>query len=195
MDDPGAATPELTLALRHLARGEVRAEAAVLEMLVAELRAIAAGYARGQRDGHTLQATALVNEAFVKLCGSEGLADVQDRRHFFRIAARAMRQILVDHARRRGASKRGGAEASVTLSDELVGSIRDDDRLLDLDQAVAELAELDPRQAHIVELRFFTGLEVDEVAALLEVSKSTVEREWRVARAWLARRIGSGPTE
>jgi len=195
MEDPGAITPELTLALRHLARGEVRAEAAVLEMLVSELRAIAAGYARGQREGHTLQATALVNEAFVKLCGSEGLADVQDRKHFFRIAARAMRQILVDHARRRSASKREGAQGSLTVSDELIGSIRDDDQLLDLDLAVGELAELDPRQAQIVELRFFAGLEVDEVAALLGVSKSTVEREWRMARAWLARKVGAGPAE
>jgi len=193
MDPSPDATPELTVALRRLADGGEVVEAGALEILVAELRAIARGYARGQRDGHTLQATALVNEAYLKLVGNAGLADVQDRTHFFRLAARAMRQILVDHARKRRAAKRGGDDcARLTLKDDLVGAVEVDEELLDVDQALTELAALDPEQARLVELRFFAGLEVDEVAAVLGVSKSTVEREWRAARAWLGRRIGSG---
>lgn len=192
MEEPHEASIELTQAIRGLAEEGGNGEAPVLAMLVGELRAIAGGYARAQRDGHTLQATALVNEAFLKLMGNSGLGDVQSRQHFFRLAARAMRQILVDHARRRDASKRGGHDGvQITLNDELLGGVEVDENLLDLDQALRDLSELDPRQARLVELRFFAGLEIEQVATVMEVSKSTVEREWRAARAWLGQRIGT----
>lgn len=148
------------------------------------LRAIAGSYFRGRSAGDTLQPTALVNEAFMKLAASEA-ADFESREHFVAVAARAMRQILVDHARRRNADKRGGNQRPVTLTDVAVG---DAERALDLvalDDALSQLATLNARHARVVELRFFGGLSVPEVAQALGISVATVEREWKQARAWL----------
>jgi RNA polymerase sigma factor (TIGR02999 family) len=194
MMDAGHAdpSPDLTVALRDLGAGRAEALETLLPAVVAELRSIAQGYLATRSASHTLQPTALVNEAFVKLFGSQALGSVHDRSHFFALSARAMRQILTDHARaRRAARSVAGADAEPTLGDALgIGTPGTDD-LLDVDAALSELARVDERQARMVELRFFGGLEVEEVAAALSVSVSTVEREWRAARAWLGRRMKS----
>jgi len=192
MVDAGHVDPraDLTVALRDLGAGRTEAAETLLPVLVAELRSIAQGYLSSRSASHTLQPTALVNEAFLKLFGSEALASIHDRAHFFALSARAMRQILVDHARaRRTARRESGASVEPTLGDALgIGTPGTDD-LLDVDAALSELARVDQRQARLVELRFFGGLEVEEVAAAMDVSVSTVEREWRAARAWLGRRM------
>ena len=182
--------PDLTVALRDLGAGRKEAAEVLLPAILGELRATAQRLLGTRNASHTLQPTALVNEAFLKLFGTEALERVHDRGHFFALAGRAMRQILVDHARARHAAKRdGGARVEVTLGDALgIGTPGTDD-LLDVDVALTELARLDERQARLVELRFFAGLENEEVAAALGVSLSTVEREWRAARAWLGRRM------
>jgi RNA polymerase sigma factor (TIGR02999 family) len=182
--------PELTVALRAFGAGRKEAGEILLPAIVTELRALAQGMLGPQSARHTLQPTALVNEAFLKLLGTEALARVNDRAHFFALAARAMRQILTDHARARRSAKRdGAAHAERTLGDALgIGTPGTDD-LLDVDAALTQLAHVDERQARLVELRFFGGLEFGEVAAALDVSLSTVEREWRAARAWLGRRL------
>jgi RNA polymerase sigma factor (TIGR02999 family) len=148
---------------------------------------------RNERPGHTLQPTALVHEAFLKLAGS---ADVEwrDRAHFFGVAARLMREILVDYARQKGAAKRGSG-VRITLDDSLLIA---EDRLADavaIDEVVQRLEALDPRQGHIVELRFFGGLSVEEVAEVMGISSPTVKREWQSAKAWLHRELtrGSAP--
>jgi RNA polymerase sigma factor (TIGR02999 family) len=184
--------PELTVALRDLGAGRTEAAEILLPAVVAELRSIARGVLASRSASHTLQPTALVNEAFLKLFGTQALSQVHDRAHFFALAARAMRQILTDHARARRAAKRqGGAREERTLGDVLgIGTPGTDD-LLEVDEALSQLARVDERQARVVELRFFAGLEVGEVAAAMGISASTVEREWRSARAWLGRRIQS----
>jgi RNA polymerase sigma factor (TIGR02999 family) len=149
----------------------------------AELRALAKGYLRSERADHTLQPTALVNEAFVKLIGQER-TDWETRSQFIAIAAQAMRRILVDHARRRLADKRPDPKLRADL--ELAAGVPDrPEELVALDDALEDLARLDPRQARVVELKFFGGLELDEVARALDISTATVTREWRLARAWL----------
>jgi RNA polymerase sigma factor (TIGR02999 family) len=149
-----------------------------------ELRRLAAGVRRGD-PGVTLSPTALVNEAWIKLADSPP-AGVTSRLHFTRIAARAMRQVLIEAARRRNAKKRGDGKAWVTFDDALEAAPAGADELLALDAALEELARLNPRQATMVECRFFGGLDVSETAALLEVSEATVLRDWRAAKAWLA---------
>jgi len=176
--------PDLTLALRDLGAGRTEAAETLLPLVVSELRAIASGYLASRKAGHTLQPTALVNEAFLKLFGSAALERINDRAHFFALAARAMRQILVDHARQSCATRQEDGERTLV---DVLGA--DPDDLMDVDAALSELARVDERQARLVELRFFAGLEVEEVAAVMDVSVSTVEREWRAARAWLGRRM------
>lgn len=155
------------------------------------LRAIAGKYLR-RHPGHTLQPTALVNEAFLRLDTKESAA-WESREHFLAVAARAMRYILVDHARRKGADKRGGGQKRVTVS----GLVTDDtERLVDLlalDAALDGLAKLDPRHARVVELRFFGGLGTKEIAKVLEVGTATVERDWFKARAWLLVKLAASP--
>lgn len=172
-------------------RAEPRPES--MALLYAELHRIAEACFRSQSAAHTLQPTALVHEAFAKLQRGERISE-GGRHQFFAIAARAMRQILVDHARTKQRRKRGGAAHQndlVAIDSITAGSSADPDELLDLDRALLELAARDARQARIVELRFFGGLEMSEVAACLEVSLSTAEREWRVARAWLGQRLAA----
>lgn len=154
----------------------------------AELRSMAAAHFRRQAPGHTLQPTALVNEAFLKLCGQN--AGVRTRAHFLAVASRAMRQILVDHARRGNRQKRGGGAKLASL--EELPPVHSPSALIDvleLDDLLERLAQDDARCAAIVELRFFGGLSIAQAAAVLGVSESTVEGDWRVARAWLARRL------
>lgn len=185
-DDPLAA---LTVALQRLGSDGEGVSNELAGALARELRAIARAYLGPEAQRHTLQPTALVNEAFLKLFGHGPLQAVRDRGHFFALAARVMRQVLVDHARQRNAAKRDGGGARVTLGEVSGLAPTGDDELLDVDLALTELAELDPRQARVVELRFFVGLEVTEVAEAMGLSVSTVEREWRAARAWLGRRM------
>ncbi|PZQ09742.1 MAG: RNA polymerase subunit sigma [Rhodanobacter denitrificans] len=180
MSDAGA----ITVLLRRLSAGEREAHAALLPLVYADLRRIAARHLAGERAGHTLSPTALVHEAWLRLSTETALAP-EDRRAFFAIAARRMRQILVDHARRRDAAKRGGGErAEVTLS-----GLADDggDRIdiLALDQALERLEAADPRKAQVVELRYFAGIEMTDIADLLGVSRATAQRDWEVARAFL----------
>ncbi len=152
-----------------------------------ELRALAASYLRRERADHTLQTTALVHEAYLRLTGQHGTI-WQNRGHFFGIAAQAMRRVLVDHARRRKAEKRSGGRA-ITLPDDLTPGAVEPDEILAVDQALERLAVLDPRQARIVELRYFAGLTVEKTAAVLEVSPATVKRDWVSAKAWLQREL------
>jgi len=152
-----------------------------------ELRRLAAGYLRRERPGQTLQATALVHEAYLRLAGAG--RPWTDRNHFLGIAARSMRQILVDRARARGAQKRWGGMARVSLTDSLVSGVNDDAMLPALDEALSRLEELDPEQARIVELRYFAGLSVEEAAGALGMSSATLKRRWALARAWLFREL------
>ena len=144
---------------------------------------------RGERSGHTLQTTALVNEAYVRLAGVDG-TPFRDRTHFFAMAATMMRRILVDHARAHAADKRGGGVTLIRLDDRIAAAETNVD-LLSLDDALTRLAVMDPQQARIVELRFFTGLTVEETAEALEISPATVKRDWAIAKAWLRHELGS----
>jgi RNA polymerase sigma-70 factor (ECF subfamily) len=168
-------------------------EDAALEQLIPavhqELRRLARRYMFGERAGHTLQATALVNEAYVKLLGCQKV-EWQNRAHFFAISAQLMRRILVDSARARGYQKRGGAIPKVTLDECLIGPKEKGKDLVALDDALQALAAVDPRKSQVVELRFFGGLSAQETATVLKVSSDTVLRDWRLAKAWLAREMG-----
>jgi len=153
-----------------------------------ELRVLAGGCFGPQRVDHTLQPTALVNEAFLKLVDHTKI-EWHGRAHFLAVAARAMRQVLIDHARGKGRAKRGGEFCRVTMHEAVTPITDADPELLDLDDALRRLAAMDERQSRIVELRFFGGLRVDEVAHVLGISKTTAESEWRMARAWLRREL------
>lgn len=181
----GAPNPELTQFLKDLSHGQAMGESQLMPKVVEELKAIARGYLAGQRAGHTLQPSALVNEAYLKIIG-RGHDDWKDRAHFFALAARAMRQILVDHARRKTAAKRGGGVARVTLQEGDARLERGDVDVLELDDALRRLAELDERKARVVELRLFAGLTIAEAAEVLGVSHMTISSDWRMASAWLA---------
>ena len=173
--------------------GDVAALDQLLPLLYDELRRIARQRLRAERTGHTLQTAALVHEAYLRLVDQQG-ATIQNRAHFLAIAAQLMRQILVDHARRRRAGKRGGGMAMTIALDE--GSIPvgpPDIDLLALHESLEKLAAIDPRQSRVVEMRFFAGLDVEEIAEALGVSPATVRRDWAMARAWLYRRLSSEP--
>ena len=154
----------------------------------AELRVLASQYMRRERKSHTLQPTALVHEAYLKLVGQTHV-DWHGRAHFLAFAAKAMRQILVDHARRHGAAKRGGGRHLLALDDNLALELNRHVDLLALEDALTKLATLDHCQAQMVELRFFGGLSVEEVAKVMEMSKRSVEREWTMVRAWLRQEL------
>ncbi len=173
--------------LRAWAGGDLRARDELVPLVYHELRRRASGYLRHERPDHTLQATALVHEAFLRLAGHNRVA-WQNRGHFYAVAAQAMRRILVDHARERRAAKRPGARNRVDLDDQIPVPEFPSDILL-LDEALNELSAMDPRQGRIVELRYFGGLSEQEVADALSVSRATVTREWKRARAWLFHRM------
>ncbi|MEP7116450.1 MAG: sigma-70 family RNA polymerase sigma factor [Acidobacteriota bacterium] len=175
----------VTVLLREWQGGDARAGADLAAAVYDELRRLAASRLRLERGNHTLQATALVNEAWLKLVDQR--SGWQNRGHFFALAAQAMRRILVDHARRRHSAKRGRDPDMVPVDDvlDLLPSPLPDERLIAVDEALTQLAVLDPRQAQVVELRFFAGLSVADVAQVLDVSPTTVKREWASARAWL----------
>ncbi len=177
---------DVTRMLRDWSAGDASAADRLLPVVYGELHRLAASYLRRERTGHTLQSTALVNEAWMKLADQS--APWQNRAHFLGVAAQAMRRILVDHARKKSAQKRGGHEARVTLADVAApdGGLVD---LVQLDEALERLAALDPRQAKMVTMRFFAGLTVEETAEALGVSEKTVKREWAAAKAWLHREL------
>lgn len=180
----------VTVLLEELQQGVPGAAEALIPAVYAELRKLAANYMRSERASHTLQPTALVHEAFLKLVDQRD-QNWQNRSHFFGIAAQLMRRILLDHARRRSAQRRGGGHR-VTLQDgmALAGAPQLD--LLELNSALDRLAALDPRQAKVVELKFFAGLEIEEIAAVTGTSPATVKRDWVMAKAWLSRELKGG---
>jgi len=183
-----AATSQITQLLVRLNDGDRSAVAKLMPLVYDEFRALAAKYLRGERSGHTLQATALVNEAYLRLV-DQTRVNWQGRTHFFAVGAQAIRRILVDHARQRKRRKRGGGAARVTLDDAVALAPQRDEEVLALDEALEKLAKLDARQSQVVEMRFFGGMSVAEVAAALGVSKRTVEGDWTMARAWLLREL------
>jgi RNA polymerase sigma-70 factor, ECF subfamily len=168
--------------------GDRSAEEQLFADIYTELRALAARYLHRERKDHTLQPTALVHEVYLKLVG-QTCVDWHGRAHFLAIAAQAMRQILVDHARRHRAAKRGGSRHRIALDDNLVIESNRDVDLLTLEDALTKLAKLNPCQAQMVELRFFGGLSIAEVAKVTGISKRSVEREWTMVRAWLRREL------
>lgn len=179
----------LTVWLTRLREGDPAALDRLLPIVYDELRTLARAQLRGESEGHTLGATALVHEAYVRLSGRNQI-DPADRSHFFAIAAQAMRRVLIDHARTRGARKRGSGRVALSL--EHAGALLQDDgaeELLIIDDALSRLAAANPRAALVVERRFFAGLSLDETAASLGVSKKTVQRDWLIARAWLQKEI------
>jgi RNA polymerase sigma factor (TIGR02999 family) len=184
---------ELTRLLEQIEQGDPRAVDALLPVVYDELRRMAARKLTHEKPGHTLQATALVHEAYMRLVNGDGEPRWENRRHFFAAAAEAMRRILVESARRKDARKRGaGLERCDLDEDALVGPEPDTD-LLDLDAALRRLAEHDAAKAKLVELRYFAGLTGEQAAELLGISPSTADREWAYARAWLHRELQSEP--
>jgi RNA polymerase sigma-70 factor (ECF subfamily) len=180
----------VTQLLRRWREGDVQASDNLMAVVYDELKRQAAAYLRRERRDHTLQPTALVHEAFLRLTRQRDV-DWQNRAHFFGIAAQMMRRILVDHARERNAAKRPTPDDRIPLDDRVASASPPDVEVLMLDAALTELAAIDGRQAHIVELRYFGGLSESDVAAVLSISRATVTREWQAARAWLYRRMTS----
>jgi RNA polymerase sigma factor (TIGR02999 family) len=181
---------ELTRLLQAWSRGEPDADVKVFPLVYEELRTLAASYLRKERPGHTLQPTALVHEAYIRLMGGEA-PEWESRKHFFSIAARVMRQILVDHARKHQRDTRGGGLRPITLVDDLVAAPQELEDWLAVDRALEQLTALEPRKANAVELRYFGGLSIEETAEALEVSVMTIHRDLRFAEAWLNRELGA----
>ncbi len=179
---------EVIQLLAQWSNGDKSAFDKLMPLIHDELRRLAHRYMRREHPGHTLQTTALVNETYLKLTNRENI-HWQNRAHFFAIAAQAMRSILVDHARSHAYAKRGGGAPRVVLDEALTVSPEVAAEVVALDDALKELAKLDPEQSRIVELRFFGGLTIEETAEVLRISSATVKREWNTARAWLYREI------
>lgn len=177
--------------LSDLSQGDAKAAEQLLPLVYDELRTLARHLMWQQPAGNSLQPTALVHEAYLRLVDQTRTTEL-DRTHFFNLAAQAMRQVLADHARRRHSAKRGGDWQRVSLGHVVYGSSRADVDVVSLDDALTTLAELDQRQARIVELRFLAGMTIEEAATALGVSPRTVQLDWRMARAWLRRRLGEG---
>ncbi len=187
----GQSPREVTQLLQAWCGGDQKALEELMPLVYGELRRLAHRYMLRERVGHTLQTTALVNEAYLRLIDTSKV-QWQNRAHFFAISAGLMRRILVDFARTRGSRKRGGDVYKVELDESCVASPGRDSDLVALDSALTRLAAMDPRQARVVELRFFGGLGVKETAEVLEVSPRTVKREWAVAKLWLLREMKQG---
>jgi RNA polymerase sigma-70 factor (ECF subfamily) len=181
---------EVTRLLVRVRQGQPGASDELFTRVHVELRRLAAGYMRNERREHTLQPTALVHEAYLRLVDQREVSP-ENRAHFFGIAAGVMRRILIDHARARNADKRGGDHVKVELDDAAGVAAPPSASLIELDRALERLTAIDPRRARVVELRFFGGLTVEEIAEILAVGPRTVDRDWRVARAWLRRELDS----
>jgi RNA polymerase sigma factor (TIGR02999 family) len=180
--------PDVTNLLVEWRRGDEAALERLIPIVYEELRRVARARLRSEGSDHTLQTTALVHEAYLRLVGLDRMT-LQNRTHFFAMAARLMREILVDHARRKNAQKRGGGVTMLSLDDVAAGAENEVVDVLALDQALTDLAALEERLCRVVELRFFAGLSIAEAADALDVSSATVERDWTVAKAWLLQRL------
>jgi RNA polymerase sigma factor (TIGR02999 family) len=189
MERPPEKSPEITLLLQEWSGGKQEALDALLPLVYAELHRQASRYLRRERAGHTLQTTALIHEAYLKLIDQRGV-NWQNRAHFFGIAAQAMRRILVDYARGKHRAKRGGIGEDLPLEEAaLVVSEERSVDLVALDEALTRLAKFDEQQARIVELRYFSGLSIEETAEVLRISPTTVKSDWNVAKAWLRHEV------
>jgi RNA polymerase sigma-70 factor, ECF subfamily len=177
-------TGEVTRLLVDMQTGSKDAEARLLAVLYDELRRLASSYLRRERPDHTLQPTALVHEAYLRLV-EQSQQNWQNRAHFLAVSAHVMRQILVDHARQRKAAKRGGQERPLPLDETMVPGTQRAEELVALDDALCRLETIDQRQSQVVELRFFGGLTEEEISHILGISVRTIKRDWNVARAWL----------
>lgn len=177
---------EITGLLTRCSAGDGAALDRLTPIVYTELKALAARALRGERDGHTLQTTALVNEAYLRLLGQRSL-DPANRAQFIGLAAQAMRRVLVDHARRRQAAKRPTSDQRVAIDEIDLPEAEAD--LIGLDGALGRLAEISPRQAKVVDLKFFAGMELEQIADVLDIARPTVVRDWRMARAWLQREL------
>lgn len=184
----GSSHGEITQLLTKVKNGDRLAQAALVAIAYNDLRRLGAHFIRRERPGHTLQATALVHETFLRLVQQREM-NWHNRAHFFSAAAQTMRRVLVDHARAKYAKKRGGSEDKIAIDDSIMLGGTNFQEFLDLDEALERLSELDPRQGRIVELRFFGGLNEEETAEVLGISARTVKRDWNVARAWLYRAL------
>src|SRR5689334_12451151 len=184
MDAPSISQQRVTELLAQWSQGNDAALAELIPLVYEELRRVAHRHLSGQRSGHTLQTTALVNEAYLRLADQTN-ARWQNRAHFFAVAARAMRQILVSYARSQQAQKRGGGAFKVDLDEAALVSPEESRQIIDLHEALEQLSALDSRKAQVVELKYFGGLNYDEMAEVLKISPVTVRRDWRFAKAWL----------
>ena len=183
---------DVTRLLCRVREGDERAMDELMPLVYAHLRHLARHFLSGEREGHTLQATALVHEAYLQL--SDAQINYQDRAHLLSVLARTMRRILVDHARSRHRDKRGGGALAVTLDEGAVVGAEPSPLLLDLDEALQELAQFDERKAQVIELLYFGGLTVPEAAEAMQTSESTIHREQRMAKAWIRKRLETAQT-
>ncbi len=182
---------DVTQLLREMQGGDAGAAERLLPLVYRELHRLAAGYMRRERQDHTLQATALINEAYLRLTRER--LDWQNREHFIGVAATVMRRVLVDSARAHRAEMRGGGQQRVDFEEALLIAPERSDEILALDAALGRLAEVSPRQARVVELRYFGGLSVEEVAGVLDIATRSVKRDWALARVWLFRELEAKP--
>jgi RNA polymerase sigma-70 factor, ECF subfamily len=180
-------TGEVTTLLRAMKRGDAAAADRLLALVYKELHVLAEKYMRRERPDHTLQATALINEAYIRMVGND--TDWQNHQHFVGVAANVMRRVLVDHARAHNADKRGGDLRRVEFEEGIAFSAERSVEVLAVDEALTELGNLNPRQAQVVEMRYFSELSEEQIAALLNVSVRTVQRDWLLAKGWLSERV------
>ena len=191
---PAVSPQEVTQLLAAWGKGDQSALDQLLPLVHAELRRIARRQMSHERPSHTLQATALVNEAYLKLAGQEGF-EWQNRAHFFAVCAQVMRHILIDHARAHARDKRGGGAVQVSLEEAALINGQPPEHFLALDEALKTLEQVDPQKGKLVELRYFGGLSIEETAEVLNISPRTVRREWRRSKAWLYRMITEGSAD
>jgi RNA polymerase sigma factor (TIGR02999 family) len=184
-----AAKGDVTVLLNEMAKGDARAAEKLLPLVYSELHRLAAAYMRRERPDHTLQATALINEAYVRLAGAN--AQWNSREHFVGMAANVMRHVLVDYARAHKAQHRQGGMQRVEMSEDLAISANKLDQMVALDEVLSRLERLQPRQAKVVELRYFGGISIEQIAVLLGVSERSVKRDWSLARIWLFRELAA----
>ena len=182
-------THDVTLLLSRVSEGDNSAPGKLLELVYDDLRHLAGAYMKDERGDHTLQATAVVHEAYLRLVDWENVT-WENRAQFFAVAAQVMRRVLVDHARVKNAAKREGSQQKIALDDAVSFARETEFDVLALEESLLNLEKLDPRQAKIVELRFFSGMSIDEAAHVLKISSATVRREWTIAKAWFQRELG-----
>ncbi len=190
----GEGFPEVTEYLRRWNAGESGALDRIIPLVYAELRKMARRYMAGEREGHLLQTTALINEAFLRLANSSRV-QWRDRKHFFAVSAQLMRRVLVDFARARDVARRGGKMARINFEEACEFPVEPDVEILALDDALTTLSRFDPRKSRVVELRYFGGLSVKETAEVLNISEDTVLRDWSMARAWLRKQLDRSEVE